>query len=334
MRGQSTLYREAVGESLVLAMEVDPKVICMGVGVADPKGIFGTTLQARLKFPDRVLETPLSENMLTGACVGLALEGWKPVLVHARTDFLMLTMEQLINTAAKWPYMNKGKPLTFAVRALIGRGWGQGPQHSQALHALFAHVPGLNVVMPAGTAGAAHALPWALTQPQPTIIIEHRRLYETDIDLRQFDTEDRDNANVTIACFSASILDVIEAVRFVKSEGIKTAVFCIERVAPLDSEAILTSVEQTQRLVVFDVGHAVCGLSTELVARAANRVPGVRIRQVTPPFVPCPTSLVLEREWYPSATSLVEAIHQVLDVESPPPVGIEIEPDHRFLGPF
>ncbi|MBI4218695.1 MAG: alpha-ketoacid dehydrogenase subunit beta [Chloroflexi bacterium] len=308
------LYREAIGQSLVRAMEADPKVLCMGVGVTDPKGIFGTTLEAKRRFPARVLETPLSENMLTASCTGMAIEGWKPVMVHARVDFLMITMEHLVNTAGKWPFMSQGRPLTFVVRALIGRGWGQGPQHSQALHSLFAHIPGLNVVLPASTPGALDALPWALAQSRPTLIIESRRMYETDIALPETTSRsDADTSDVTVAYISSSVLDVMEADKALRAQGIKLAVFGLERIAPLQLGGILASVERSRRLVVVDVGHASCGISAEIVARVAEAVPGVRVRRVTPPFVPCPTSHALEQHWYPGPRDIVLAAHAVLD---------------------
>jgi pyruvate dehydrogenase E1 component beta subunit len=328
------LYKEAIAESLVNAMESDPNVVCMGVGVTDPKGIFGTTLGARLRFPKRVIETPLSENMLTGACVGMAIEGWKPVLVHARNDFLMLTMEQLVNTAAKWRYMSAGRPLTFVVRSIVGRGWGQGPQHSQALHAMFAHVPGLNVVMPADADGARDALPWALAQPSPTLIIEHRRLYDSAVGKPEQRSHSRlGNPRATVAYLSASSLDMPQVEQALAAEGIKVDAFPIEHVSPLAIDDVLASAEATRALVVVDIGHSTCGVSAEVVAQAAQRVPGILVRRVTPPFVPCPASLPLENEWYPDANAIVNALHQVLGVIGEVSIS-KREEDESFTGPF
>src|SRR5438094_903032 len=143
-------YREALDEALVQAMERDDSVFCLGVGVDDPKGIFGTTLSAFRKFgAARVFDTPLAEGAITGIAAGAALAGMRPVMVHARNDFLLLTMDQLVNHAAKWRYMCGGKlSVPITVRAIIGRGWGQAAQHSQSLQALVMHIPGLKVVIP------------------------------------------------------------------------------------------------------------------------------------------------------------------------------------------
>ena len=131
-------------------MERDPSVFLMGVGVDDPNGIFGTTIEPYQKFgPDRVFDVPISENMLTGAAVGAAINGMRPMMVHARMDFLLLTMDQIVNHAAKWKYMSGGEfSVPLVIRAIVGKGWGQAAQHSQSLQAMFAHTPGLAVVMP------------------------------------------------------------------------------------------------------------------------------------------------------------------------------------------
>ena len=173
-------YREAIDEATRQAMAKDERIFVMGVGVDDPKGIFGTTRGAFEQFGGtRVFDTPLSEAALTGMGVGAAMRGFHPLLVHARNDFLLLTMDQIVNNAAKWRYMCGGKlrvPLT--IRAIIGRGWGQAAQHSQSLQAMFAHVPGLSVIMPSSPADAKGLLMTALSSDGPVICLEHRWLYD------------------------------------------------------------------------------------------------------------------------------------------------------------
>jgi pyruvate dehydrogenase E1 component beta subunit len=131
-------------------MAQDPRVIVIGEGVPDPKAMFGTTAGLRERFGgERVFDMPLSENGATGFCIGAALSGMRPVMVHQRIDFALLAMDQLVNNAAKWHYMFNGKAsVPLVVRVIVGRGWGQGPQHSQSLQGLFAQIPGLRVVMP------------------------------------------------------------------------------------------------------------------------------------------------------------------------------------------
>ena len=145
MSNRQLKFWQAIHEATDLSMALDPAVMVIGLGVPDPKGIFGTTLGLVEKYgPERVSDMPTSENGMTGAAIGLAIRGMRPILTHQRVDFATLTMEQIVNQAAKWHYMFGGRmSVPLVIRMLIGRGWGQGPQHSQSLQAWFAHVPGL-----------------------------------------------------------------------------------------------------------------------------------------------------------------------------------------------
>ena len=143
-------FFEAIREAIGQSMEKDDSVFVIGEGVPDPKGIFGTTLGLQEKYgTNRVLDMPVSENGMTGVCIGAALTGLRPILIHQRLDFSLLSLDQIINNAAKWHYMFGGRlSVPLVIRLIIGQGWGQGAQHSQNLQALFAHIPGLKVVMP------------------------------------------------------------------------------------------------------------------------------------------------------------------------------------------
>src|SRR5580700_7597081 len=147
---RSLSYVEAVREASDQEMERDPSVIVFGLDVDDPKAIQGTTRGLLEKYgPERVFGTPLSEDAMTGAAIGMALAGLRPIHVHIRMDFLMLAMNQLVNVAAKSRYMYGAKvSIPLVVRSIIGKSWGQGAQHSQGLHSFFMHVPGLKVVAP------------------------------------------------------------------------------------------------------------------------------------------------------------------------------------------
>jgi len=156
----TTDFAEQIKEGLDEVLGTDQKSLIMGLGVTDPKGVFGTTLGLFDKYgPRRVIETPTSENAMTGIGVGLAITGYRPIMVHQRLDFFLLAMDQLVNSAAKWHYMFGGQqsvPLT--IRLITGRGWGQGPTHSQNLHTWFTHIPGLKVVMPAFASDAKNVV--------------------------------------------------------------------------------------------------------------------------------------------------------------------------------
>src|SRR5258708_18997424 len=172
-------FHEALLDATDICVARDPNVYLMGLGVPDPKGIFGTTLGLQQKYgPKRVLDMPVSENGMTGVALGSALVGMRPILTHQRLDFALLAMEQMVNQAAKWHYTFGGElKVPMVIRLIIGRGWGQGPQHSQSLHAWFAHVPGLKVVMPATPADAKGLFIASVEDNNPVIFIDHRWLH-------------------------------------------------------------------------------------------------------------------------------------------------------------
>src|SRR3989440_947848 len=179
-RTERTLsYVDAIREATDLEMARDPAVLVFGLDVDDPKAIQGTTRGLAEKFgPERVFGTPLSEDTMTGAAIGMALAGLRPIHVHIRMDFLMLAMNQLVNVAAKSRYMYGGKvSVPLVVRAMIGKSWGQGAQHSQGLHSLFMHVPGLKVVAPATPFDAKGCLIAAVPDVNPVLYVEHRLLH-------------------------------------------------------------------------------------------------------------------------------------------------------------
>lgn len=178
-------FVEALREGLYQAMAADPRVIVIGEGVPDPKAIFNTTAGLQEKFGrHRVYDMPLAENGLTGVCIGAALSGIRPVMIHQRIDFALLAMDQLVNNAAKWHYMFDGKAtVPIVIRMIVGRGWGQGPQHSQSLQAMFAHVPGLKVVMPTTAHDAKGMLVSAIEDDNPVLFIEHRWLHHVKDDV-------------------------------------------------------------------------------------------------------------------------------------------------------
>jgi pyruvate dehydrogenase E1 component beta subunit len=341
-------YREAIDEATRQAMAKDERVFVMGVGVDDPKGIFGTTRGAFEEFgSSRVFDTPLSEAALTGMGVGAAMRGFHPLLVHARNDFLLLTMDQIANNAAKWRYMCGGKlkvPLT--IRAIIGRGWGQAAQHSQSLQAVFAHVPGLSVIMPATPADAKGLLMTALSSESPVVCLEHRWLYDKSGPVPEepyytpfgVGAVVRPGRDVTIVAVSHMVLEALQAAEVLAAEGIEAEVVDPRTLRPLDSALICRSAARTGRLVIADTGWRSYGVSAEIAARAAEELWGVLkapVRRVALPEVPTPASSVLEAAYYPGPREIVAAVKQCLEA----PAGAAPErvvPGNRkeFEGPF
>ncbi len=179
MTSRKLRFFQATKEAVDLCMAKDPAVYVMGLGVPDPKGIFGTTLGLQQKYGSaRVMDMPASENGMTGVAIGSALVGMRPIITHQRLDFALLAVEQIVNQAANWHYMFGGKTsIPLVIRMIIGRGWGQGAQHSHDLQAWFAHIPGLKVVMPATAYDAKGLLISSIEDNNPVIFIEHRWLF-------------------------------------------------------------------------------------------------------------------------------------------------------------
>src|SRR5213594_537783 len=317
--------RENIDEATRQAMAKDERIVVLGVGVDDAKGIFGTTRGAFEQFGSaRVFDTPLSEAALTGICVGAAMRGLHPVLVHARNDFRLLTLDQIVNNAAKWRYMSGGKLcLPFTIRAIIGRGWGQAAQHSQSLQAMFAHVPGLQVVMPATPADAKGLLMTALTTETPVVCLEHRWLYErsgpvgeepyyTPLGHAAVVHEGRD---VTVAGLSLMVGEALEAAKALAAEGISLEVVDLRTARPLDSETVCASVVKTGRLVIADTGWRSFGVSAELAARVGEQCFGelrAPIGRVALPDAPTPASSALEKIYYPGPAEIAAAVRATL----------------------
>ncbi len=317
-------FKEALDEALWQSMQRDPSILVMGCGVDDCKGIFGTTLSATRRFGARVIDTPLAENAVTGIGVGLALNGMRPVLVHARNDFLLLTMDQIVNHAAKWRYMTAGKlSVPFTIRAIVGRGWGQAAQHSQSLQALFAHVPGLKLTMPANAYDAKGLLAAALQDPDPVLQIEHRwlfdhkaevpeQLYTVPIGRARVAREGRD---VTIVAISHMVHEALQAAQSLQQEGISVEVIDLRSVRPWDEAAVIESVRKTRRLIVADTAWKSFGVSAEIAARVQEALFGelaAPVARVSLPDVPTPCSSVLEKAYYPGSAELQAAARNIL----------------------
>jgi pyruvate/2-oxoglutarate/acetoin dehydrogenase E1 component len=319
-------YVEAIREATDLEMARDPAVVVFGLDVDDPKAIQGTTRGLVARYgPERVFGTPLSEDAMTGAAVGMALAGLRPLHVHIRMDFLMLAMNQLINVAAKSRYMYGGRvALPLVVRAIIGKSWGQGAQHSQGLYSFFMHVPGLKVVAPATPYDAKGCLSAAIRDDNPVVFVEHRLLH-----LQQGPVPEGSylvppgqaritaaGDDITLVGISAMHAECLAAHHYLQAIGIGAEVIDPIWLSPLDSDTILASVEKTGRLLVVDNGWTCCGAAAEIVARVAERLMGirdVRVRRLGFAPVTCPTTPVLENLFYPNARTIAAASRDLVE---------------------
>lgn len=313
-------YREALNEGLVQAMESNPNIFVMGCGVDDEGGIFGTTKAASEKFgKKRVLDTPLAENAIAGIGVGSSIMGKRPVIVHARNDFLFLAMDQIINHAAKWNVMSGGRlHCPMVVRAIVGRGWGQGAQHSQSLQTFFSHIPGLKVMMPSTAYDAKGLLLASLKDKETVISIEHRLLYETETSVPEepytipFGKGDikKIGRDITIVAFSYMVKEALDAAEILAKEEIDVEIVDPRCTSPLDMDLILKSIRKTKRLLVTDTSWTSYGVSAEICARVCEEAFDALVapvKRVALPNINTPCASNLEKEFYPSAQSLVHA---------------------------
>jgi len=319
-------YIEAVREGFHQALLHDPRVFVMGQDVDAPGGMFGATRGLQEEFgPERVFDTPLAENALTGIAIGAALAGLRPVYLHNRPDFLLLAMDQLVNHAAKWYYMFGGAvSVPLVIWTCIGRGWGSAAQHSQALQGLFMHVPGLKLIMPSTCYDAKGLLLAAVADPNPVIIIEHRlnfrqagkvppEIYQVPIGKGVVRRTGRD---VTVVATSHQVLEAFSVAQELSGQGIEVEVIDPLTLRPLDQDLILNSVAKTGRLVMVDSGWKTGGIGAEIGALVAEKsFPYLKaaIQRVASPDLPTPAGFTLEEAFYTTPADIKQAICAAVD---------------------
>lgn len=343
-------YAEAIREATEQAMDLDPAVIVLGLGVDDPKPIYGTTRGLAAKFGGgRVFNTPLSEEAMTGVAIGAAMAGLRPIHVHIRMDFVLLAMNQLINIAAKARYMYGGAvSVPIVVRSIIGKSWGQGAQHSQGLYPLFMHVPGLKVVAPSTAYDAKGTLLQSIRDDNPVMFVEHRLLHSLEgyvpetpytVPLGKARLLAR-GADVTIVGISYMAVEALRARAHLEGVGVSAEVIDPVSVSPLDVDTIEASVRRTGRLVVVDCGWITCGAGGEIVAALIERLQGVtevRVRRLGFAPVVCPTTRPLEDLFYPNARSIASEAYALVRGTKPeawlPPEDV-VPAVADFKGPF
>ncbi len=314
-------YTDALHEALDLALELDKKAFILGQGVNDPIGMFGVTTDLYKKFSEeRVFDTPLSEEGMTGMCAGAAMNGMRPVYLHNRPDFLLLTFNQLVNHASKMHYMDEGHTnVPMVIWSAIGRGWGSGAQHSQAVQGLLLSVPGLKIIMPSTPYDAKGLMLSAIADNNPVVIFEHRWLmkqngyvpegiYKIPIGEGIYRTRGED---LTIVGSSHAIALAQIALDSLAEEGVTADVIDLRTIKPLDEKIIIESVKKTGRILVVDTGWAMGGVCAEvgcLVAEKAFEYLKAPVRRVGLPDSPTPAGFTLEQYYYPTSEKIADAI--------------------------
>lgn len=314
---------QCIAESLALEMERDPSVVVIGEDVGMQGGVFGATRGLQKRFGQaRVLDTPISETAITGMGVGLALEGYRPVLEIMFVDFMGVCLDQIYNAIAKNHYMSGGSINMPIVIKTAGGCIGAGAQHSQCLWGSFAHLPGLKVVAPSNPFDAKGMLASAVESDDPVIFIEHKRLLLTraedfgfgaDVPQQRYTiplgvaSVIRAGTDLTIATLSGTVLPALQAAQRLSDEGISAEVIDLRSIVPLDVETVAKSVAKTSKLLVVDEDYLSFGLSAELVTRVLEH--GVSlggfIRHAVPD-VPIPGALSLEQAAIPSEESIYQ----------------------------
>jgi pyruvate dehydrogenase E1 component beta subunit len=313
-------FAHAINRALDDAMAADATVLLLGEDIGKAGGSFAVTRGLHEKYgADRVIDTPISENALGGMAVGLALSGFRPVIEIMFMDFMALTMDALVNQAAKAHFMFGGQSSV----PLVVRTQNAGPQHSQCLEAWFAHIPGLKLVCPSCLDDAYGLLRQAIDDPSPVIFVEHKALYPTKGDLAPDRAKveigiarvARTGTDVTIVSYGGMMREATRAVDLLAAEGISAELIDLRSIQPWDEAAILSSLARTHHLVVAHEAVEAFGVGAEIVARMADigfdELDGPIIR-VGAPFMPVPFSRELEAAYIPGAAQIVQAAKRAL----------------------
>jgi pyruvate/2-oxoglutarate/acetoin dehydrogenase E1 component len=320
-------YAQAINEALHQHMEKDLRVMLIGQGITSPWYVGNTTVGLIDRFgAKRVIDTPVSENGVTGIALGAALAGMRPILVHPRMDFMHYAMDQIANHVANWHYMLGGQlsvPLT--IWAIINRGGEQAAQHSQALQAIFMHIPGLKVVMPSTPYDAKGLLTASIQDNNPVVYIDDRWLYRQSgavseelysIPIGKGTIRKKGN-DVTVVATSYIVHEAMKAAQNLEKENISIEVIDLLSLKPLDENLLLESVKKTGRLVIADGGWKTGGIGAEISARIAETAIIKQLKspiiRVSLPDTPAPASQALEKTYYPEANDISSAVMKIID---------------------
>lgn len=301
-------FSEAINEALKEVLK-DPQVLLMGEGVPDPKRIFGTTKGLKELYPSQVFDQPVSEAGATGILIGASLNGFSCIQTHQRIDFSLYAMDQIVNNAAKWHSMfgfQKTVPLT--IRMIIGRGWGQGNQHSQNLEALFAHVPGLHVYIPHDAPSAKRLLIKAVNNPHPVIYIEHKWLYNKRDEQHSWAAP---NPELTIVSWGYAASEAEQAA-FHTLKHMDVDLVILGELKPLDMSLVLSSVKKSKRLLVVNDSWEFAGIPAEIITQVVSEVDLIaKPMRITYPNHYTPSSHMHSQAYYPKLHDIITAINRL-----------------------
>ena len=319
-------YAAAINEALSQAMDLCPDVIVLGQLVDYKSGVFGTTTGLAERYgTDRVQDFPVAEGVMTSTATGAALVGLRPVLVHQRLDFMLYSLDAIVNWLSLWRFKSNGNSnLPVTIRAIVGKGWGQGPQHSKSLHAWFAHLPGIRVAVPSTAYDAKGLLLESIFGENPTIIIENRSLFSMEDGVPELPYRirfgraavRRTGADLTLVAVGAMVPIALRVASRLAEESIDIEVVDLRTVSPLDNQSIYDSVSKTKRLVVADPGWQSAGVAAEIITSVCEEMGRSLLAnpvRVCLPDSHTPTSAPLEAQYYPDEDGLGAAVKQVFN---------------------
>ncbi len=348
---QNISFAKAINLAFKDSMMADKKIICMGLGVPDPKGVFGTTLDLQPQFgEERVFDIPTSENALTGVCVGLAINGYKSIINHQRLDFALLSIDQIINNAAKIHYMFAGKlKCPIVVRMIIGRGWGQGPTHSQNLQQIFAGIPGLKVVIPGTPQDAYSLLRASINSYDPIIFLEHRWLHNSigkvdfvfhNDDLNRQDIIDSGN-DFAIIAFSYMLPEALRAkIAIEKNYDLKGTIINFRIYDKRNIDQILSICRKNKNILIVDTANESLSISHLIYYKISHFFSDVNKEILTMPDTPEPSSYFMTKNFYIGALDIIKKLQILLKKDLSLAKEELVEGEHHdvpgdwFKGPF
>lgn len=345
---------EAVNAAYEEVLEEDYKALILGLGINDPKRIFGTTAGLVEKFgASRVLDLPASESAESGMAIGLALAGYTPMIIHQRVEFALLGFEQIVNQAAKWHYMTAGEascPVSF--KNIVGRGWGQGPQHSQTLETVFASFPGLKVFCP-GTVDSLYATTkYAAGISDPVVFNEHRWLHFCKIDRNELGEPFQPirklkcGNDYTLTSYGYAVQQCLFVADLLEKKlGITGDLFELVQLNPVDLSSILSSIKKTRFAVVFENANTSFNVSAliakNILTNEKTSSSKINFEAISDKDVPTASSFVLADKTYACPREMCVKIlmglgvgnKDINDMKNLTPLNSDT-PNDQFKGPF
>ena len=351
-------YAEAIRDGMLISAKKNKSVIFLAEGITDPGKFFGTLENLQdVVSNERIIEMPISENSMVGVAIGAAIRGKRPIISLQRVEFALLAIEQIFNNAAKAHYLSVGKhKVPLVIRLIIGRGWGQGPEHSQSLESLFALIPGLKVIMPAFPQDAKGMIIAAIKDNNPVIVLEHRWCHYVkgmvknsyfEIPLNEGPNKIKSGTQITIVATSYMSIIALKLALLLKKFNINIEVFDLRTIRPLKLDKIYKSVKKTNNLITIDTGFKEFGVGAEITSLVMTHcfkfLKNAPIRMGLPSH-PTPSSRGYIDSVYIKQIDILHSVNSILNISKykldviikylKKEETVNDKPNEKFTGPF